>query len=94
LNAVRIIHPTIIDTVLLYPHPRGLPIRYGLKYLAKSCLDKDIQMSGAQGHDSKEDAIAAGELVRLQVKERWRQMENEGWVVKDGEFIPPKAKER
>ncbi|KAL8990831.1 MAG: hypothetical protein Q9169_008028, partial [Polycauliona sp. 2 TL-2023] len=25
LNAARILHPTIIDTALLFPHPRGLP---------------------------------------------------------------------
>lgn len=91
LNAVRIIHPTIIDTVLLYPHPRGLPIRHGLKYLAKTYLEKDIQMGGAQGHDSKEDARAAGDLVRFRVAEKWKRMRQEGWTVTDGVFNPPKS---
>ncbi|KAL9127017.1 MAG: hypothetical protein Q9217_004032 [Psora testacea] len=89
LNASRIIHPSIIDTVLLYPHPRGLPIRFGLKALMKKHLDRDIQMAGAAGHDSKEDARAAGDLVRLQVAEKWRRMESDGWTVRKDEFLPP-----
>ncbi|MCJ1414174.1 RNA exonuclease 3 [Xylographa parallela] len=89
LNSARIIHPTIIDTVMLYPHPRGLPIRHGLKMLVKKHLNKDIQTGGAQGHDSKEDARAAGELVRLKVKETWKAMQAEGWTVSQGEFSPP-----
>ena len=43
LNSARIIHPSIIDTVLLYPHPKGLPLRLGLKALMKKHLDCDIQ---------------------------------------------------
>ncbi|EED14391.1 RNA exonuclease Rex3, putative [Talaromyces stipitatus ATCC 10500] len=71
LNVVRIIHPTIIDTVLLYPHPRGLPVRYSLKYLSKLHLERDIQMGGAnKGHDSREDALATGDLVRVKVVEK------------------------
>lgn len=89
LNATRIIHPSIIDTCLLYPHPRGLPIRFGLKSLMKKHLDRDIQMAGSQGHDSKEDARAAGDLVRLKVAESWKMMKRDGWTVKDGEFNPP-----
>ncbi|MCJ1442436.1 MAG: RNA exonuclease 3 [Stictis urceolatum] len=92
LNAVRIIHPTIIDTVLLYPHPAGLPVRYGLKVLAKQHLSMDIQTGGDKGHDSKEDARAAGDLVRLKVQEKWRSMETEGWTAKGGIFYPPEVK--
>ena len=89
LNSARIIHPMIIDTVMLYPHPRGLPIRHGLKMLVKKYLNKDIQMGGAQGHDSKEDARAAGELVRLKIMETWKAMQADGWRVDDGDFHPP-----
>ncbi|KAL8676335.1 MAG: hypothetical protein Q9186_007141 [Xanthomendoza sp. 1 TL-2023] len=78
LNAVRILHPTIVDTALLYPHPRGLPLRFGLKMLMKKHLDRDIQMAGSQGHDSKEDARAAGDLVRYRIGEMWRKMKGEG----------------
>lgn len=78
LNVVRIIHPTIIDTVLLYPHPRGLPIRYSLKYLTKLHLERDIQMGGDKGHDSKEDALATGDLVRVKVVEKVKALKREG----------------
>lgn len=89
LNATRIIHPSIVDTVLLYPHPRGLPLRFGLKVLMKKHLDRDIQTAGAQGHDSKEDARAAGDLVRLKIAEMWKAMKKEGWTVVGDEFRPP-----
>ena len=89
LNATRIIHPSIVDSVLLYPHPRGLPVRYGLKMLTKRHLNRDIQMGGANGHDSKEDARAAGELVRLKVADVWKLMRRDGWTLEDKDFIPP-----
>ena len=89
LNATRIIHPSIVDTVLLFPHPRGLPLRFGLKALMKKQLDRDVQMGGDQGHDSKEDARAAGDLVRLKVREMWKTMKRDGWTVRNTEFFPP-----
>lgn len=89
LNATRIVHPSIVDTVLLFPHPRGLPVRFGLKALTKKHLDRDIQMGGDQGHDSKEDARAAGHLVRLKVSEMWKSMKRDGWTVRKREFFPP-----
>lgn len=89
LNTTRIIHPSIVDSVLLYPHPRGLPIRFGLKMLMKKHLDRDIQTGGANGHDSKEDARAAGDLVRLKVAETWKVMQREGWTVTKTDFLPP-----
>ncbi|KAL8867814.1 MAG: hypothetical protein Q9174_005417 [Haloplaca sp. 1 TL-2023] len=90
LNAARILHPVIVDTALLYPHPRGLPLRFGLKMLMKKHLDRDIQMGGALGHDSKEDARAAGDLVRYRLGETWQRMKGQGWWIKgDGEFCPP-----
>ena len=89
LNATRIIHPSIVDTVVLFPHPRGLPIRFGLKVLTKKHLGRDIQMGGDQGHDSKEDARAAGNLVRLKVGEMWKSMKRDGWMVRETEFFPP-----
>jgi hypothetical protein len=89
LNAVRLIHPTIVDTVLLFPHPAGLPVRNGLRNLTKMKLDWDIQQGGAAGHDSLEDARAAGELVRYKVAREWKQLQDEGWTVRDGAFYPP-----
>ncbi|KAF2087445.1 hypothetical protein K490DRAFT_7383, partial [Saccharata proteae CBS 121410] len=89
LNALRLVHPTIIDTVLLFPHPKGLPIRNKLKTCVKEYLNWDIQTAGAQGHDSLEDARATGELVRWKVAREWRQLREKGWKVKDGKWFGP-----
>ncbi|KAI0024127.1 hypothetical protein F4780DRAFT_637545 [Xylariomycetidae sp. FL0641] len=96
LNAMRMIHPTCIDTVLLYPHPRGLPIRNGLKYLVESRLGRRIQIDhssaseeGPEGHDSAEDARAAGDLVRLKVRDEWKVMQLKGWKLEGDKFAPP-----
>lgn len=89
LNTLRIIHPNIIDTVLLFPHRRGLPLRHGLRALAKEKLDLDIQQGGAAGHDSFEDAKTTGELIRFKVAERWGQLKNEGWEIRDDGVFPP-----
>ncbi len=86
------IHPTLIDTILLYPHPRGLPIRFGLKMLMETRLNKAIQVEAegkAMGHDSAEDARAAGELVRLKVQDKWKEMKGQGWKLVGGGFVPP-----
>ena len=90
LNTCRVIHPFIIDTVLLFPHPRGLPIRYGLKMLTNKYLGRSIQAGGALGHDSREDAQATGDLVHFKVGEKWRQMRREGWTLIKGVLNPPK----
>ncbi|PWY90188.1 RNA exonuclease Rex3 [Aspergillus heteromorphus CBS 117.55] len=89
LNASRIIHPTIIDTILLYPHPRGLPIRMGLKALTKRHLDRDIQTGGSRGHDSKEDAVATGDLVRFKAAETWKVLKSKDWRFVNGQLVPP-----
>ncbi|CAI7644382.1 unnamed protein product [Penicillium palitans] len=88
LNACRIIHPTIIDTVLLYPHPKGLPIRISLKALVQRHLGRDIQV-GDNGHDSKEDSIATGDLVRVKVGEKWKELKKKGQKIEDGRLVCP-----
>lgn len=90
LNTVRLCHPTIVDTVLLYPHPKGLPMRFGLKMLTQKYLNRQIQMGGDRGHDSKEDAIATGDLVRVKVAQKWKDMRITGWtIVNDTQLVPP-----
>ncbi|CAI7598020.1 unnamed protein product [Penicillium glandicola] len=86
LNACRIIHPTVIDTVLLYPHPKGLPIRLSLKALAQRHLGRDIQV-GDHGHDSKEDSIATGDLVRVKVGEKWKALKTKGQKIEEGRLV-------
>ncbi|KAH7011476.1 hypothetical protein EDB80DRAFT_711916 [Ilyonectria destructans] len=92
LNAVRIVHPTLIDTVLLYPHKGGLPFRYGLKMLMDVHLNRKIQQETGPkmlGHDSAEDARAAGDLVRLKIKNLWMDLQRIGWRLVNGEVIAP-----
>ena len=66
LAALKLTHPFIIDTALLYPHPRGPPLKSSLKWLAQKYLSREIQRGhGSSGHDSIEDAIACLDLVKL-----------------------------
>lgn len=94
LNAVRIVHPTLIDTALLYPHKAGLPFRNGLKNLMDYHLNRKIQQETGPkvvGHDSAEDARAAGELVRLKVSKEWPRLQRNGWKVEDGKLVKPEG---
>lgn len=94
LTALRLIHPTIVDTVCLYPHPRGLPLRLGLRHLARQHLHMDIQQAGAAGHDSYEDAKTTGELVRHKLALKWKGLRIDGWTFKNDELLPPLPNER
>ena len=68
LQALRLVHDRVVDTTILFPHFRGLPVKNSLKYLTHKFLNRKIQsghgVSGG-GHDSGEDAIAALELAVL-----------------------------
>lgn len=69
LTALKLTHPFIIDTALIYPHPRGPPLKSSLKWLAQRYLNREIQKGhgttgpGA-GHDSIEDARTCLDLVK------------------------------
>lgn len=68
LIALRLIHLKVIDTALMYPHPRGRPYRLGLKDLVKRETGLDVQTAGADGHSSTEDAAAASLLIRKKAR--------------------------
>ncbi|XP_007019342.2 PREDICTED: small RNA degrading nuclease 5 [Theobroma cacao] len=67
LLALKISHDLVIDTSVLYKHPRGGSYKTALRVLAKRFLSSEIQQSG-NGHDSIEDARAAMELALLKIK--------------------------
>jgi len=67
LLALKISHDLIIDTAVLYRHPRGTSHKKALRFLAKKFLAREIQQS-ANGHDSIEDARATLELALLKIK--------------------------
>ncbi|CAM2099713.1 unnamed protein product [Caretta caretta] len=62
LHALQMIHPSVIDTSLLFARHKGR--RFKLKFLAKAVLGKEIQSENKVGHDPKEDAEAALELLQ------------------------------
>jgi RNA exonuclease 1 len=64
INALKLTHPFIIDTAILYPHARGPPYKQGLKFLAQRYLSSSIQNKGNEGHNSVEDASACLELLK------------------------------
>ena len=69
LKALKLTHPFIIDTALLYPHPRGPPLKSSLKWLAQRYLNREIQRGHgtagpAAGHNSIEDARTCLDLVK------------------------------
>ncbi|PON99713.1 Exonuclease/helicase-like [Trema orientale] len=66
LLALKISHNLVIDTAVLYKHPRGGSHKSALRVLAKRFLSKEIQQSG-NGHDSTEDARTAMELAILKI---------------------------
>nr|CAD7397045.1 unnamed protein product [Timema cristinae] len=67
-KALKIVHDTVVDTSVMFPHRMGPPFKRSLKNLAQEILMKVIQ-EDVGGHDSSEDAVAAMELVRWKVLE-------------------------
>lgn len=67
LIALKISHDLVVDTAVLYKHPRGGSHKSALRILAKRFLSREIQQSG-NGHDSIEDARATMELALLKIK--------------------------
>lgn len=63
-KALRISHPFIVDTSIIYPHPRGPPLKSSLKWLAQKYLSREIQKGDALGHNSIEDAKTCLDLAK------------------------------
>ncbi|XP_056328974.1 RNA exonuclease 1 homolog [Danio aesculapii] len=68
LAALKIIHSTVVDTSVVFPHRLGLPHKRELNSLTADYLRRIIQESVA-GHDTREDATACMELMLWRVKE-------------------------
>ena len=74
-QALKVIHRRCVDTAVLYPHPRGYPLRLKLKTLAADYLHIHIQkhnsgaLSSGHGHDSVEDASTAMRLTLLKMEQ-------------------------
>jgi len=68
LGAIRLAHPHIVDTSVIYNHPRGPPYRASLKWLSTKYLKREIQKGGSNGHNSIEDAKACLDLLKLKLE--------------------------
>nr|CAD7426191.1 unnamed protein product [Timema monikensis] len=75
LRALQIIHGTVIDTSVVFPHYWGLPYRRSLKSLVGCLLKRDIQQDSS-GHDSFEDARACIELMLWRIRKDFRSYTN------------------
>ncbi|KAF6265013.1 ribonuclease H-like domain-containing protein [Scenedesmus sp. NREL 46B-D3] len=65
LAALKMCHCRVLDTVALFPHPRGPPYKSSLRYLATKYLQRTIQEGE---HDSAVDARAAMDLALLKIQ--------------------------
>ncbi|KAG0198979.1 hypothetical protein BGX28_007647 [Mortierella sp. GBA30] len=70
MKVLKLAHPFIIDTSVLYHHTRGPPYRPGLKWLAQKWLSRQIQANAERGHDSAEDALACMDLTKLKLSKQ------------------------
>ncbi|KAB7508174.1 RNA exonuclease 1-like protein [Armadillidium nasatum] len=66
--SLQIIHDTVVDTSVVFPHKLGAPFKRALRNLASEYLSKIIQ-NDEGGHDSAEDANTCMELMKWKVKE-------------------------
>lgn len=75
LRALRLVHNTLIDTSIAFPHSSGFPYRRALRHLTKTHLNREIQSGdGATGHSSFEDSRACMELMLWRVR---RELESD-----------------
>ena len=73
LKALHLVHHRVIDTAVLFPHPKGPPHQPALRFLAHKYLRKSIQgfqKNGQQqsAHSSIEDATVCLELLELKLQ--------------------------
>ena len=53
----------------MYHHPRGRPLKPGLKWLTEKWCGRKIQTRGEGGHDPEEDARACLDLLKKKLEE-------------------------
>ncbi|XP_075583227.1 RNA exonuclease 1 homolog [Pelecanus crispus] len=68
LFALKLIHDTVVDTSIVFPHRLGLPHKRALRSLMADYLRR-IRQDDVGGHNSREDAIACMELILWKIKE-------------------------
>lgn len=67
LNVLKLRHPKVVDTALIFDHKAGPPFKPALRYLASEYLHTTIQNTDVLGHNSIEDARTCMELTKLKI---------------------------
>ena len=67
LHAIKLIHPYVVDTSLLFTHKATPFSKLSLRNITKKLLDWDIQCD-PNGHNSVEDATACMKLMQLKLQ--------------------------
>lgn len=82
LKAMKMTHPFIVDTSVIFAHPKGHPFKHSLKWLAQKYLNRNVQKGDGtlQGHDSIEDARTCLDLVKKKCEKgkAWAAGESSG----------------
>ncbi|TPX08775.1 uncharacterized protein E0L32_009715 [Thyridium curvatum] len=82
LSAMKLTHPFIVDSSIIFPHPAGPEKKHGLKWLAQKFLNREVQKGHgtARGHDSVEDARTCLDLVKKKCEKGklWATGESDG----------------
>lgn len=73
LKALKMIHRTVVDTAVAFPHHFGLPYKLSLRSLVSTVLQRDIQNGS---HDSVEDALACLHLMLFRLTCDFRHLSN------------------
>ncbi|XP_043909905.1 RNA exonuclease 1 homolog isoform X2 [Protopterus annectens] len=68
LFALKLMHKTVVDTAIVFPHRLGLPYKRALRTLTADYLKRIIQ-DDVGGHDSSEDASSCMQLMIWKLKE-------------------------
>uniref|UniRef100_A0A1B6LU42 Exonuclease domain-containing protein n=2 Tax=Graphocephala atropunctata TaxID=36148 RepID=A0A1B6LU42_9HEMI len=67
MHALKMMHPYVIDTSVIFNLTGNRRHKSKLARLSMEFLKEEIQMRGAEGHDSVEDSLAALKLVQLKL---------------------------
>lgn len=68
-KVLKLRHPKVIDTAIIFDHKAGPPFKPSLKYLALEYLHTNIQQNNndEEGHNPVEDARTCIELLKLKI---------------------------
>ncbi|XP_077545629.1 exonuclease GOR-like [Haemaphysalis longicornis] len=84
LRCLRLLHDTVVDTAVVFPHNRGLPFRRSLRSLVGTYLNREVP-EGPLGHDTVERAKACMQLLLWKAAQdkKLRERQSQGaadWV--------------